>query len=699
MRKTRIILAIAAIALVSCTVSELGNETDTIRPKGDVYTAFFEQTDTKVYVDGNLNTLWTEGDEISIFTTTYNQHYKFDGNTGDDNGSFSEVSSSFFSGGSVPTVYAIYPYSENTSITSEGVITLDLPAVQNYAENSYGLGANTMVAVTENKTDKALFFKSLSGYVVVRLYGYATIKSITLTGNNGEKISGQATVAPIYGQAPSVVMSESAGTSITLDCGEGVELGKTADDATAFWFAVPPVTFTQGFTIRVTNIDGYSMEKTTHVERTVVRNIKNPLSVLEVTGFPIAPEGNIVFEDANFKAYCVEHFDKNGDGEVSFKEASYVLTIQCNNLDITSLEGIQYFTMLKQLTCHHNKLSSLDVSQNIALESLSCQYNQLLSLNVSKNMFLTKLSCFSNQLSSLDIKNNIALKELHCHSNQIDKLDVSNSLELSSLDCSNNYLASLDISNNNSLIYLQCSVNQLTSLEVNRNLNLESLLCYSNQLTSLNVRHNTTLRYFDCNSNHLTSLDVSQNTLLETLSCQYNQLLSLDISKNKALTRLYCDYCNLSSLTVADNISLKSLSCASNQLSLLDVSHNIELQYLGCHDNYITELNIDNNTELTRLICASNQLSTINISKNTILKEMNCEDNQISFLDLSNNTALTKIRCSYNYLISLNVSECAELETLFCHHNPNLIEIWLKTGQTISNFQYDTSIATIYYRD
>ena len=35
---------------------------------------------------------------------------------------------------------------------------------------------------------------------------------------------------------------------------------------------------------------------------------------------------------------------------------------------------------------------------------------------------------------------------------------------------------------------------------------------------------------------------------------------------------------------------------------------------------------------------------------------------------------------------------------LNCKYNPNLKEIWLKTGQTIAVLEYDTDVATIYYK-
>lgn len=88
----------------------------------------------------------------------------------------------------------MYPYSASTKIDYEGNITLNLPKVQDYAPNSFGLNANTMVAVTDGTDDYFLPFKNVCGYLGLKLYGNHTIKQISLTGKNGEKIAGKAVV-------------------------------------------------------------------------------------------------------------------------------------------------------------------------------------------------------------------------------------------------------------------------------------------------------------------------------------------------------------------------------------------------------------------------------------------------------------------------------------------------------------------------
>lgn len=61
----------------------------------------------------------------------------------------------------------------------------------------------------------------------------------------------------------------------------------------------------------------------------------------------------IVFADANVKAICVENWDTNGDGELSYDEAAAVTTIGTkfeHNTTITSFDEFQYFTGVTTLT-------------------------------------------------------------------------------------------------------------------------------------------------------------------------------------------------------------------------------------------------------------------------------------------------------------------------------------------------------------
>ena len=86
------------------------------------------------------------------------------------------------------------------------------------------------------------------------------------------------------------------------------------------------------------------------------------VSTLAEYSFPVAgdmalvahfvPEGNIVFADANVKAICVEHWDSNGDGELSYVEAASVTDLSYYfqyNSNLTSFDELQYFIGLSSI--------------------------------------------------------------------------------------------------------------------------------------------------------------------------------------------------------------------------------------------------------------------------------------------------------------------------------------------------------------
>ena len=191
---------------------------------------------------------------------------------------------------------------------------------------------------------------------------------------------------------------------------------------------------------------------------------------------------------------------------------------------------------------------------------------------------------------------------------------------------------------------------------IERFINLTSLVCERVHLKSLDISHNSALTFLNCGSTGLAELDVSHNTALNSLDCSDNRLTSLDISRNVALANLYCGDNRLASLDVSHNTTLKELWCYSNKLTSLDVSHNLALNTLACMDNQLQSLELCNNTALISLYCHVNQLTV---------------------LDVSNNLALS---------------------SLWCPNNPYLVEIWLKTNQTIKDFQYDKDVASIKYK-
>lgn len=252
--------------------------------EGKIFTASFESGQSRTYLKNGRLSLWTANDRISLFNgNTLNCHYCFDGDTGDDSGMFFMMDKPDGTGHVLSANYAVYPYDADMEISTTGVVKATWRANQSYAPNSYGLGDNLMVAVTSDTDDTFLYFKSVGGCFKLQLYGEdVAVKSITLTGNDGEKIAGEANVTVVYDQGPTVSMTDAATTSITLDCGNGITLGATTESATAFWFVLPPVTFSKGVTVTVTDVEGRSFTQSTSKELVIKRNVVKPMVAVEV---------------------------------------------------------------------------------------------------------------------------------------------------------------------------------------------------------------------------------------------------------------------------------------------------------------------------------------------------------------------------------------------------------------------------------
>lgn len=272
--KRNYLYILLSLAILSCSKAE--EKTSEIQAEySPKFYADLGSAYTKTFVDDCLQIYWNKNDKISVFTSTANQLYKFDGDTGDSEGEFSVVEIDKSSTGeplAIDANFAVYPFQEETTISSDGTLTMSVPEIQYYSKKGFGLDSNPMVAVTENKNDTFLSFKNVCGYLRLFLYGEnITAKRIRLEGNLKEPLSGKADVVMSYGQEPDISLHGDSHT-ITLDCSDGVKLGQSSDTATEFWFVLPPMNFTNGFTIIIEDDCGNKYTKSTENKIEIKRN-------------------------------------------------------------------------------------------------------------------------------------------------------------------------------------------------------------------------------------------------------------------------------------------------------------------------------------------------------------------------------------------------------------------------------------------
>lgn len=526
----------------ACSVDEIDSMVED-RPQKKNLIEFIsymgEEEETKTEWQSNGEIWWNPKEDICVFygnsdknkfTSTNEEKVKKATFTGTLSAFTGETESGDFN-----YFWAVYPYDAAESCDGSSVVAT-LANEQIAQVGTFSPKTNLTLAKSAGL--------SLAFYNVCAWFRFSVahegIKVVTFSGNDEEDVAGTFSVSMDGNNRPTIpIVSDGLGQKeirLTLPNGEAFEVGEN------YYFTLLPQTFSSGFTLTFETdsaIGSRSVNSSVEFRRNVY-HYGNSFDK-DIVFVP----NNISFADANFKAYCVENFDTNGDGEISRGEASAVTTINVITDNIESLGGIEYFVNLTTLDCCGSEqstgiLNDLDLSANAALTNLRCNYNQLTVLDVSNNTALTNLYCYDNQLTSLDISNNTALKYFSCGRNQLTSLDVSNNTALRVIYCSENQLTSLDISNNTALTDFSCGSNQLTSLDVSNNTALTDLRCSDNQLTVLDMSNNTALTYLSCYDNQLTSLDVSNNTALTTLWCNNNQLTVLDVSNNTALTYLNC---------------------------------------------------------------------------------------------------------------------------------------------------------------
>ena len=752
-----LLFALSVIFLYSCEITDASDSAYREATDNQTVSASLERIETRTYLDEAHEMHWNADDRISVFTSTANDQYKFNGRTGDYSGTFSQVQPGQTPGYSVRMICGVYPYKESTALTTDGSLSLFLPEVQLFSYKSFAPGSNTMLAVSSSPSDMFLPFKNLCGFLVVRVYGEGVVENVLLEGNNGEHISGNAGINVYNSSDPVIEMGEDAGKSITIDCGNGIELGKTPETATEFWFVVPPVCFEKGFTIKVRGNGIMQSVFKTEVNRTLQRNVINRMTPVEAL-FDTVRDDNVKIPDPNFKQACVALFDEDGDGEVSYPEAIVADSLNVNHKGIHSIEGLKAFVNITFLDCSANEISEMDLSANSLLEVLICHNNKFSSYDFSVCPQLVFLDCSGNLFASLDLKGNALLQELHCQNNRnlsaldasvcpslsllwcydspVASLNLTGLSSLKALDCHNCCLEILDIVSCNTLEHLDCSCNTISTLEPscpgslkhlicfeNRIANidvsdyssLETIVCYSNGMQSLDVKGCTSLSSLECYANELTALNLNDCRSMKNLQCHLNRIARIDASACTNLITLLC-YGNRATVLKINSTELKRVECYLNSLRTLDCSNcsqldtlicfdsnlatlkvnGTSLQYLDCGFNSLKELNLRGFTELTYLKCNNNQLSKLVLTDCRSLDYLVCGDNQLKELDLSSCFTLRDFTCWNNLLVTLDLSNCLNLYRANCSSNPKLSVIKLKQGQVITVFNFDQNVTIEY---
>lgn len=542
-----------------------------------IVTVGFEESTSRTYMSEGKRLRWTEGDQISFFyKSALNYQYKFDGKTGANAGTFSPIKQVVGTGSDLNRNYAVYPYDSNIEIDEDGIITATLPSEQTYAENSFGLGDNTMVAVTQDIEDTFLGFKNVGGYLKLHLYGdNVTIKTITLQGESNEKIAGEATIIPVYNGEPTTEMSNNATNTIILNCSEGVKIGTTTETATAFWLVVPPTTFENGFTITVTDINNNVVTKSTSNNITIKRNLIQPMDAFKVEfeeTIPIEKTALLLPDGNTFNTTVSTYLTDNSNlTKIKFVADSKTTS---ENILVTDKNGsIAYL-----------------VSNGEWLE-IHTSANEFKAYWDSKYMFkgTTDDSPFRD-ITTIDFGDNFNTTEIVEIGEMFFNCTSLNTLDVSKFNTSNVVVMGD--------MFYNCS--SLESLDI-RNFNtskvtgMPALFAGCSKLSSINISNFNTSNvtsmhsmFKDCES--LTSIDISnfETTNVTNMNNMFNGC--------KALTSLDLTNFNTSNLGLTANMFANCDNLVSIDVSKFDTSKVTEMSWMFMNCPKLNNLDLSNFT-------------------------------------------------------------------------------------------------------
>ena len=459
---------------------------------------------------------------------------------------------------------------------------------------------------------------------------------------------------------------------------------------------------------------------------TVDRSSKN---VPEETEIVTIKAGTVIIPDLAFKNWLLERFDVDRDGEISMSEAEEINEIDlCSNeLNITSLKGIEFMPNLEILRCRGDWVGTTVIAREHYYISKHYNWDEcvgpigtLKDIDVRHNPKLKILDLSSNSAigetgsGTIDLSNNPELEELilpmcYIHYPDISPCpelrvinfshglgempDFSHLPKLTSLEVEHHQrgrMQPVDVSGSPLLeeLNLNACASSLSDLKYNPKLRvlkvswcgdvrpdlsalplLEEYEQISSGLHTLDFPLLKNLKVLSVSDNPLGFLDLSQMRGLKRLICNSCELKSLDITGMKDLYYLECSWNSISTIDFSASPSLKEIYVAGNPLASIDVTGNSNLVKLYCAHTGIERLDVTRNRNLWDLRCDNNGLDSLDVSANPYLWGLYCGNNSLSALDISNNHDLQELDCSSNRLDALDLSGCPLLRWLICGNN------------------------------
>lgn len=384
----------------------------------------------------------------------------------------------------------------------------------------------------------------------------------------------------------------------------------------------------------------------------------------------------VVIPDANFraelKALLPACFDANSKMDITCSGVLNLTDINVDGKNISSINGIEYFTKLQTLHCSDNNIR--------VIEGLPAT---LMNLIANNNKIETVV--FPSDLVHIELDNNLivhvpefpaTLEYFSINNNSVTTLPVF-PVKLSRLFLGNNNLTTIP-SFPEGMYDISCYNNRLTSLP-DIPLSLSALFCGSNFLTSLPAIPEMTL--VDGSKNCFTPEYINSVADRSLVSLKPNRadcnpvvqdifVTISDVYFRAALKELFPSCFNSGdqmNIMCADITSATTLELPSaNIIDITGIEHFSSLAHLNLNNNSISDLsNLPPN--LNYLDCSVNALTTLSDLPDNIIT-LHCKQN-VSLTAINNLPGkLEYLDCSDNIQLNALSDLPLHLETLLCDH-------------------------------
>ena len=440
----RFAAVLALLSVSSCVEEsqfnqEQGGEVRTVNVVGPESIAFepvtvMSQTKATVVENGSaLKFNWVIGDTLGIFPNKGNQvEFPISAAEGSTSASFDGGGWSLRNNASYA---AYYPFSVWNYHRDNETILLDYSGQVQDGNGSYAhLSAYDFLASVQTTplNGSVTFNMERQGsilYIDIVVPEPETITSLVVSCD--EAIFVEKASLDISGSSPVVTPVETVET-LTLSFINTATT--TANETVRAYMAVQPLDFSDKVVTAtlVTESGSYTAPVTSRV----VNKGKAAFLRFSDDFTPV----NIEFADAEVKRICVENWDTNGDGELSYKEAAAVTdlgTVFKKNNVIKTFDELEFFTGLTEipyLAFHYSSLESVIIPKNVeVITSHAFCYSAIKSIILPESLHSIGGGAFeSTQLHYIDIPDNVI------------KIDYGSFYDCRNLECFSGKFASSD---------------------------------------------------------------------------------------------------------------------------------------------------------------------------------------------------------------------------------------------------------------